>query len=342
MDAQDKTMLTSDETVVAQAQSPEATLLGVTITCPICKTENAPNEKYCGECGFLLSSTPVEEAVVADTSSLPRLTDASGREYLLREGGNGIGRESADVLLADPTVSRSHAKLTLEGGKCSIEDLGSSNGTYADGKRVEAGGRVEVTDGAELKFGSAVLTLKVPAAAETVEEAPAEESVEAPAEELPAEGNAPEVVEAAEVPVETVESSEPAAEPEVPEVEVPEGPAPVAKLVSSADPPVEFPLAAGTNTIGRRGGNDIVLGDDAYVSGSHAELTADERGFWLMDVGSSNGTLLNGSRIQSNTRMALNSGDAITFGQTALRFEVPEVVPDEGDTVPESGGETNE
>jgi pSer/pThr/pTyr-binding forkhead associated (FHA) protein len=318
-----------EKTVVAQAQSPEATLLGMTITCPICKTENAPNEKYCGECGFLLTSTPVEEAVMADTSSLPRLTDASGREYLLHEGGNGIGRESADVLLADPTVSRSHAKLTLEGGKCSVEDLGSSNGTYADGKRVEAGERVEVTDGAELKFGSAVLTLKVPILDETVEEGPMEE---VPEEQLPEEEAVTEAVEVAEPP-------EPS-EPDVPEVEAIDGPAPLARLVS-ADPPVEFPLVAGTNTIGRRGGNDIVLGDDAYVSGAHAELTADERGFWLMDLGSTNGTLLNGSRIQSNTRMALNSGDAITFGQTALRFEVPEVVPEEADA-PESGGDSND
>ena len=321
-----------EKTVVAQAQSPDATLLGTTITCPICKTENAPNEKYCGECGFLLSSTPVEEAVVADTSSVPRLTDSSGREYLLHEGENSIGRESADVLLADPTVSRKHAVLTIEGAKCWIEDLGSSNGTYADGKRVESGERVEVTDGAEVKFGSAVLTLKVPILDETVEEAPIEEAPESPEEELPAEETAPEAVEAAE-------PAEPS-EPEVPEIEAPEQPAPLAKLVS-ADASVEFPLVAGSNTIGRRGGNDIVLAGDAYVSGSHAELTADERGFWLMDLGSTNGTLLNGSRIQSNTRMALNSGDEITFGQTALRFEVSESKPEEADA-PEPGGETNE
>lgn len=318
-----------EKTVVAQAQSPEATLLGTTITCPVCKTENAPNEKYCGECGFLLSSTPAEEVEVADTSSTPRLTDSSGREYFLHEGENSIGREAADVLLADPTVSRRHAILVIEDGKCWISDLDSSNGTYAEGKRVEAGERVEVTDGAELKFGSAVLTLQVPLLEETVEEAPIEES---PEEEPPEEETAPEAAEVAE----PVEPSEPG----VTEVEATEQPVPLAKLVS-ADVSVEFELVAGTNTIGRRGGNDIVLGDDAYVSGAHAELTADERGFWLMDLGSTNGTLLNGSKIQSNTRMALSSGDEITFGQTALRFEVPESEMEEADA-PEPGGETDE
>ena len=135
--------------------------------------------------------------------------------------------------------------------------------------------------------------------------------------------------------------AEEAEEAAIPEV------APVARLLSKADPSKEFAVASGSNTIGRREGNDIALSEDSYVSGSHAELIADERGFWLVDVGSTNGTMLNGSRIEPNTRMALNDGDEITIGQTAFEFEVlkqAEVEPGElaeADS-PESGDMSEE
>jgi pSer/pThr/pTyr-binding forkhead associated (FHA) protein len=235
-----------------------------------------------------------------------------------------------DVLLSDPTVSRSHAKLTLEAGKCRIEDLGSSNGTYAGGARIQPGEKVEITDGAELKFGSAILTLVIPPSPE-VEEQP--EEAEVPAEEPAAEEVAEPVEEPLEVPAEQPETEE------VAEVEAPEPVAPVAMLVSTTDPEKSYPVMPGSNSVGRRGTNSIVL-DDPYVSGSHAEIVApalsgvegpalsgvewDEGGFWVTDLGSTNGTTLNGQAIAPNARMPLNPGDEIVFGRTALRFDVPE------------------
>ena len=48
-----------------------------------------------------------------------------------------IGRESAcEVHLDDPAVSRRHAKITCQNGVWTIEDLGSANGTWIDGKRI--------------------------------------------------------------------------------------------------------------------------------------------------------------------------------------------------------------
>lgn len=314
MDSQDRTMLTTDRTMVAPAAGMDATILGTTITCPICKTENSPSEKYCGECGFLLASTPVEDAALPDTTQMPRLTDASGqREYLLKEGANSIGREATDVLLNDPTVSRGHARVILEAGSAYVEDMGSSNGTYAAGIRIQPGDRTQIVDGAELKFGSAVMTLILPAPVEAAE--PAAEDVNAPTEEIAAEESTAEIVEFADEVMEPVESEA---------VEVPAGPASVAKLVSPTDPTREFPIIFGSNTIGRRAGNDIVLEGDPYVSGAHAQLDADERGLWLTDIGSTNGTTLNGTRIGANMKMALNPGDEIVFGQTALNLVVPE------------------
>lgn len=283
-----------DKTVAVETSTAEVTILGTTVKCPVCQTENAPNEMYCGECGFLLTSTPGEEAPEFEAADRAKLVDAAGREYFLREGENTVGRESADVLLADPTVSRRHAMITLEDGKVSVTDLGSTNGTYAAGIQVQANDKVEVSDADELKFGSAVLTLKLPET-EVVEEETIEET-EPVAEETPTWEIAGEE-----------EEVEP--EPVVP---------PVAKLVGASG---EFDIMPGANTIGRRSENSIVL-TDSYISGSHAEITADDEGFRLTDLGSTNGTLLNAIKVEPDAQMALNDGDEIVFGQTTLTFQV--------------------
>lgn len=304
------------EKTVAQEAGAEATLLGTTVTCPVCNAENAPGEKYCGDCGFLLSSTPGEAAPAYDISAQPRLVDVSGqREYLLREGENTVGREAADVLLADPTVSRKHALITLDADKCWVEDSGSTNGTYVAGTQIQPGERVEIANGTELKFGSAVLVLSLP----QVERA---EALEVSGEEAPVPPAAAE--EVAEVPAaEEVEQAASAAEEElaphsaglVEEVQ------PVARLIGVSDPALSFAIKPGTNGLGRRADSDIPL-NDPYVSGVHADITAEEGEFYVVDMRSTNGTLLNGSKITPGIRVALNDGDEITVGQTTFRFEI--------------------
>lgn len=289
-----------DKTVAVEPSAAEATILGTTIKCPVCRTENAPNEMYCGECGFLLTSTPGEEAPEFEPAAQAKLVDSAGREYFLREGENTVGRESADVLLSDQTVSRRHAVITLEGGKVWVTDLGSTNGTYAAGVQVQPNDKVEIVNSDELKFGSAVLTLKLPEI-QQAEEAEAEE------EEAPVEAESI----AEEVPVEEVAVEEEEVEPE------PVIPA-VAKLVGDAG---EFSILPGVNTIGRRADNNIVLAD-SYASGSHAEITADDAGFRVTDLGSTNGTVLCGVRIEPNAEAVLSDGDEIVFGQTTLTFQV--------------------
>ena len=310
-----------EKTMVATAINGEATILGQTVRCPVCSTENAPNEKYCGECGFLLSSTPGEAVETMETGESPVLVDVSSqREFVLRQGENSIGREGTDVLLSDATVSRRHALLILEEDGCWVEDLGSTNGTYVAGKQIESGERVQASDGTELKFGSVVLSLRLPSVGEAE-----------PSEESPGEPVASQDVDASE------ETADVDTEVVPGEVEGVSEESPVARLVSAPDPDRTFPITWGTNTVGRRAGNAVALSDDAYVSGSHAELIADERGFWLVDVGSTNGTSLNGTRVSPNTRMILNDGDEIVFGQSAVKFEIPPVETSEEE---ESGEES--
>ena len=286
-----------DKTIVAPAFGAEATLMGTTIKCPVCNTENAPGEKYCGECGFLLTSTPGESSDI-ETADHARLVDAAdNKEHFLVQGENVVGREAADVLLADPTVSRRHALIVVDGSSCRIEDFGSTNGTYVAGKQIQPGDRVDLTDGVEIKIGSVRLTLSIPESSDAAEseEAMEKSEIRNPKSET-GEGQDAEVFSTASV----------------------------ARLVSTKNEETVIEITPGTSTVGRRSNNDIVISDDQYVSGSHAELSADTQGRWLIDVGSTNGTLLNSVRVAPNQKMMLQDGDEITFGQSSFKFEVIE------------------
>ena len=81
-----------------------------------------------------------------------------------------------------------------------------------------------------------------------------------------------------------------------------------------------YPLLPGITTFGRRPENMVVLTGDLYVSGNHAQISADGPVFILTDIGSTNGTLLNGARLEINTPVTLDEDDMIVIGATALRF----------------------
>src|SRR5262249_20992862 len=80
------------------------------------------------------------------------------------------------------------------------------------------------------------------------------------------------------------------------------------------------PLERVTTTIGRASDNDVVL-EDRSVSAHHAVLTATESGFTVKDLGSSNGTFVNGERVSDER--ALANGDLIRFGlDSVCAFEL--------------------
>ena len=59
--------------------------------------------------------------------------------------------------------------------------------------------------------------------------------------------------------------------------------------------------------------------NDTNVSRRHAEIRANRQKFVVVDLGSTNGTMVNGTRIYGET--ALSDGDIISFGSTYVRFE---------------------
>jgi pSer/pThr/pTyr-binding forkhead associated (FHA) protein len=58
-----------------------------------------------------------------------------------------------------PGVSRRHARIVVEAGQVTVEDLASNNGTYLRGERIS--GPVQLTDGDEIRFGPVSVVFRV-------------------------------------------------------------------------------------------------------------------------------------------------------------------------------------
>ena len=85
-----------------------------------------------------------------------------------------------------------------------------------------------------------------------------------------------------------------------------------------ADSGRRFDLNAPRARIGRDPKNSICL-DDVYSSKLHAFITYEDGQFWVEDLGSKNGTRLNGAHILD--REVLRHGDTVTFGRTDFSVE---------------------
>ncbi len=73
-------------------------------------------------------------------------------------------------------------------------------------------------------------------------------------------------------------------------------------------------------TLGRASDNDMNLGDDEFASAHHAKVEPRRDGVWVEDVGSTNGTFVNGVKLKRPRK--LTAGDIIRVGETDLRFEL--------------------
>ena len=78
-----------------------------------------------------------------------------------------------------------------------------------------------------------------------------------------------------------------------------------------------FPLTDSIITVGRHPDSNLVLADP-NVSRHHAEIRPKGDRFAVVDLGSTNGTRVNGVRVDSQI---LNEGDEIAFGNTRMHFE---------------------
>jgi pSer/pThr/pTyr-binding forkhead associated (FHA) protein len=304
--------------------------MGASAQCPVVSARVPLLEAYCPECGIEIAAMPViagRPEEIMDQKWFGRLEEETGRQHRLRIGETTVGREEADITLPDKTISRLHARLQASADKeVVVEDLGSTNGTQVNGERLAPHTPRTLVDGDTVRFGSIRLRYR------------AVDSASAPSdahEILPLD--MPPIVPLLS-PQEPVLGSEPFllgsfldSQPQPPALNplerlfrAPLGTAvnARAKLVATrGDMISEHPLIEGVTTFGRRADSTLVLRNDPYVSGSHAQIIGEGEVFQLTDVGSTNGTLLNGERLMPNQPIILNAGDEIVIGGTIFRFE---------------------
>ena len=84
-------------------------------------------------------------------------------------------------------------------------------------------------------------------------------------------------------------------------------------------PETRFEIRNGATSIGRSSASDIVLKSDDYASGSHAQLTRHGGLLYVEDLGSTNGTFVNGRKTVGAT--PLRHGDSVRVGSTTFRYE---------------------
>ncbi len=81
-------------------------------------------------------------------------------------GDNFVGRDAGGaVRVPSSLVSRQHARIVVTPERATLQDLGSKNGTFCEGRRVE--GEVELADGDEIRIGPALLVFCAPGAGST-------------------------------------------------------------------------------------------------------------------------------------------------------------------------------
>ena len=103
-----------------------------------------------------------EMAAVRPGSGAVLTVDAGpdrGKVFALKRFPQTLGRHAEiDIVLNDSSVSRRHARLERQGGRCVIIDLGSTNGVKVNGVKIE---RMALTSGDVVTIGTTVFTFKV-------------------------------------------------------------------------------------------------------------------------------------------------------------------------------------
>ncbi len=82
----------------------------------------------------------------------------------------------------------------------------------------------------------------------------------------------------------------------------------------------EHPIRPGVNTVGREG--DIML-VDGKISRRHAQITSDNGSLILEDLGSTNGTKVDGAKVEPGDKVTLNGGETVSFGGIELKLAMP-------------------
>jgi NADPH-dependent 2,4-dienoyl-CoA reductase/sulfur reductase-like enzyme/pSer/pThr/pTyr-binding forkhead associated (FHA) protein len=271
---------------------------------------------------------PVSSAAAEVLGSL----EGGGNRFELVGEQISVGRDpEADVSLQDPAVSYTHAQITRHGGALYLRDLGSRNGTWVNGSLVTTPhtlrdgdvvhfGEIDLTFHGAAGFGSpAAPPLAIPASVPTMGQ-----DVTSPTapEPPPAPG-----FDASTLPV-TPEPPPVAAEPTAPEPPpVPAPPVPVVqprglqlRVASGSRIGLSFKLTPPEVVVGRDPDADVALSEPT-VSWRHLRFAPSGGGWSVTDLGSTNGTVVEGEALEANRERTIEPGTELRLGEVTLRFE---------------------
>jgi pSer/pThr/pTyr-binding forkhead associated (FHA) protein len=201
------------------------------------------------------------------------------------EGGRAQG---SHIYLKDESVAHCHFRIYRKDGEYSIYDLGTSKGTLVNGKRVE---NKVLASGDRIKIGEIELRFELAGAPES------------PAAPTPAP-------EAAETP---------APPPAAPSTRERDKAAHLALvIIDGKDKGTTYSLNGKERfKIGRAMSSDLKL-SDGKISREHCVVEAVRDHHIIIDLDSSNGTVVNGERVK---KTVLKEGDYIRLGFTMLRYD---------------------
>ncbi len=242
-----------------------------------------------------------------------------------------IGRDpKSDIVVADSRVSWRHGVLRLDGETWILEDVGSTNGTFIGGQRID---RVPIADDCVVHLGNpddgpvlrcvpqyaASAPARPPPPRPPRPRPPLFPRPSAPRRRPPATGRCPVHRASPSCPRGTRAARLRPSRPSSPEPPAAGGPVIPPHLLPSVDrrPTSRMPLPVKALRIGRVPDNDLVL-PDLDVSRHHAELRRSPTGAYeIVDLGSHNGTFVNGRRVSS---AVLSETDLVSIGRSTFRL----------------------
>jgi len=281
-------------------------------------------------------------ATIGSGGRLVSLVD--GKEYIVSERGVTIGRDaSSEVVVAQSEVSRKHAEIVPSERGYVIHDH-STNGVYVNGVRVMQSQLLSRSDvvrvgSEEFRFYADVMVsgpmpkASMPAATPPTSAAAAPATpAAAPAPSPPAPPAPAPVAAPAQAASAAASNAETLRLPSVPEsVSKPKQAAasetrPLLAYLEIINEGVargkRFEIRVPLAHIGRGAHNDVVVDDDS-VSDTHAKLQRREDGWYLVDLGSTNGTYVGGSRLTHERR--LDGAPDVRFGGVKFTFRAADV-----------------
>ncbi len=229
---------------------------GGTTACPQCGHQNAPNNVFCGSCGFRLGGAPAPAAQPAAPAAAAggvvmtalRADGSEAGTYNMPPGNVTLGRDSGGIFAGDSYLSPKHASFRQPGpGKLHVKDEASLNGVY---RKLARDMPVTIRPGDVFRIGQEIIRF----------------------ESLAPQPAAPDGVERLGAPSKGYIGR-------------------IALVIGRDTTGNAFPIPEGGIHLGRERG-DVLFPEDGYVSGLHCFLSWDGAKLSLTDLGSSNGTFV--------------------------------------------------